>query len=199
MNYESSVALIRTRIEASIGVKQQILVEPGLVEQIGALADRIVAVLKGGGKLLLFGNGGSAADAQHIAAELIGHFGGERRPLPAIALTTDTSILTALGNDYGFADVFARQVEALGHPGDIVLGLSTSGASVNVARGLEAAGASGLFTVALTGAKGGWVSTVAAECVRVPSNDTPRIQEAHIMIGHILCEIIDRALAGSES
>jgi D-sedoheptulose 7-phosphate isomerase len=150
--------------------------------------------LKEGNKVLLFGNGGSAADAQHIAAEIVGRFKKERRALPAIALTTDTSILTAVGNDYGFETIFERQVEALCMPGDIVIGISTSGESENVIRGLKKAHDLGATTVALTGKKGGRMVDIAHYCFVVPSYDTARIQECHITIGHVLCEIIDHYL-----
>ncbi|MFN3870160.1 MAG: D-sedoheptulose 7-phosphate isomerase [Aquificaceae bacterium] len=156
---------------------------------------RIMAeALKSGNKILLFGNGGSAADAQHIAAEIVGRFKKERRPLPAIALTTDTSILTALGNDYGFEHIFERQIEALCMPGDIAIGISTSGSSPNVVRGLMRAHDLGATTVAFTGRKGGKVVDIAHYSFIVPSYDTPRIQECHITLGHVLCEIIDRLL-----
>jgi len=150
--------------------------------------------LKEGNKVLLFGNGGSAADAQHIAAEIVGRFKKERRALPAIALTTDTSILTAVGNDYGFETIFERQVEALCMPGDIAIGISTSGESENVIRGLKKARDLGATTVALTGKKGGRLIDIAHYCFVVPSYDTARIQECHITIGHVLCEIIDHYL-----
>jgi len=156
---------------------------------------RIIAnALKEGNKVLLFGNGGSAADAQHIAAEIVGRFKKERRGLPAIALTTDTSILTAVGNDYGFESIFERQIEALCTPGDIAIGISTSGNSPNVIRGLKRAHDLGATTIALTGRNGGKVVEIAHYSFVVPSYDTARIQECHITIGHVICEIVEHYL-----
>ena len=157
-------------------------------------AELIIDSLEAGGKLLLFGNGGSASDAQHIAAEFVGRFQHERRPLPAIALTTDTSILTAVGNDYGFEHVFARQVAAVGRPGDIALAISTSGASPNVLAAARTAQGSGIKVIALTGKGGGDLAPLADLAVVVPSENTQHIQEAHIAIGHILSEIVETAL-----
>lgn len=161
------------------------------VLQVGQI---IAQALKDGNKVLLFGNGGSAADAQHIAGELIGRFKKDRRALPAIALTTDTSVLTALGNDYGFESVFERQVEALCMPGDVAIGITTSGNSPNVVRGLMRAHDLGATTVAFTGKGGGKVVEVAHYSFVVPSYDTARIQECHITLGHVLCEIVDHLL-----
>ena len=154
----------------------------------------IIDSLEAGGKLLLFGNGGSAADAQHIAAEFGGRFQHERRPLPALALTTDTSILTAVSNDYGFEHVFARQVAAVGRPGDIALAISTSGASPNVLAAAGTAQDSGIKVIALTGKGGGDLAPLADLAIVVPSRNTQQIQEAHIAIGHILSEIVETAL-----
>jgi len=153
---------------------------------------RIMATaIRDGNKILLFGNGGSAADAQHIAAEIVGRFKKERRGLPAVALTTDTSILTAVSNDYGFDSVFERQIEALCMPGDVAVGITTSGNSENVIRALRKAHDLGATTVAFTGRSGGKVVEIAHYSFVVPSYDTPRIQECHITLGHVLCEIID--------
>ena len=154
----------------------------------------IVSALSRGGKLMLFGNGGSASDAQHVAAEFVGRFQRTRVALAAIALTTDTSVLTALGNDDAFDRVFARQVEALGRPDDVALGISTSGASANVVLGLEAARARGLVTVALTGRDGGAVGRAAAIHVNVPSDVTARVQEVHRTLLHVICEIVEDEL-----
>ncbi|MFZ2089693.1 MAG: D-sedoheptulose 7-phosphate isomerase, partial [Desulfobaccales bacterium] len=155
-------------------------------------------VLTGGGKILLFGNGGSAADAQHIAAEFVNRFKIERPPLAALALTTDTSILTSIANDYDFIEVFAKQVRALGRPGDAAVGLSTSGNSGNVVRALEAAREMGLNTLALSGGKGGPVAAAAEMAIVVPSANTPRVQEVHITIGHVLCDLVDFLLFPEE-
>ena len=163
-------------------------------DRIARTAEIIGQGMRQGRKILLFGNGGSAADAQHLAAEMIGRFGPNRSALPAIALSTDTSVLTAVANDYGFARVFARQIEALGQQGDTAIGISTSGNSPNVLEALDVARSRSLFTVGFTGETGGQMNDRAEILFRVPSHDTPRIQETHIMLGHIICELIDREL-----
>jgi D-sedoheptulose 7-phosphate isomerase len=156
----------------------------------------IVRALRAGNKVLLCGNGGSAADAQHIAAELAGRLRMERRGLPAVALTVNPSVLTAVANDYGYDAVFARQVEALGRPGDVLVGISTSGSSRNVAAALATAHAAGLSTVGLMGKSGGTMKEHCDVAVLVPSSDTQRIQEAHIAVGHAVCELVERELFG---
>ncbi|MDO8679938.1 MAG: D-sedoheptulose 7-phosphate isomerase [Acidobacteriota bacterium] len=158
-------------------------------------ASAIGKALKAGGKVLAFGNGGSAADAQHFVAELVGRYERERRAWPAMALSTDTSILTALGNDYGFDRVFARQIEAHGKPGDVALGITTSGNSPNVLRALETATDRGLVTIALTG-RGGQAGTIAKIHLGVDDDRTPRVQEVHITLLHILCELVEDELNG---
>ncbi len=158
---------------------------------ISTVGELLQARIKDGGKILLCGNGGSAADSQHIAAEIVGRFQKERKGLPAIALTTDTSILTSVGNDYGYDYIFARQVEALCTPKDVLIGLTTSGNSANVVRAIEAANEIGATTIGLTGGTGGKLNALCTHNVVVPSNITARIQEAHIFIGHCLCEIIE--------
>jgi D-sedoheptulose 7-phosphate isomerase len=163
-------------------------------DALESAAREVVACLRSGGKLVAMGNGGSAADAQHLVAELVGRFRAERAPLPALALTTDPSIVTALANDYGFEDVFARQVRAHVRPGDVVVGLSTSGNSENVLRGLAAAREQGARTIALLGGTGGRLRGRADVELRVPSDDTARIQEGHITLLHVLCELVDHAL-----
>jgi D-sedoheptulose 7-phosphate isomerase len=162
-----------------------------------AIARAMASTLHSGGKILWCGNGGSAADSQHMAAEIVGRFRRERRGLPAIALTTDTSILTAIGNDYGFEMVFARQVEALGAPGDVLVGISTSGNSRNTIAALAAARAQGMTTVAFTGAGGGKLAAIADHLFAVDSRDTARIQEAHILAGHMICDWIELDWVGS--
>jgi D-sedoheptulose 7-phosphate isomerase len=154
----------------------------------------LVAAFKGGHKVLLFGNGGSAADAQHLAAEFVNRFLIERPPLPAIALTTDTSILTSISNDYGYVETFAKQVKALGRAGDVAIGISTSGSAANVVKAVKAAKDLGLKTVGLTGGNGGDLVKIADFALVVDSSSTPRIQEAHITIGHVICEMVDRML-----
>jgi len=167
-----------------------------LVDAIERSADQMVSVLDRGNKILIMGNGGSAADAQHFAAELIGRFLIERRALPAIALTTDSSILTAVGNDYGFEQIFSRQVSALAIPGDLVVGISTSGNSPNVLAAMQVAREAGVATMALVGRDGGQLKNVSDQCLCIPGHYTPAIQEAHIAIIHILCDLIEQKLFG---
>ncbi|GAB4299670.1 MAG: D-sedoheptulose 7-phosphate isomerase [Desulfuromonadia bacterium] len=163
---------------------------------IASLADALGGTLARRRSLLVFGNGGSAADAQHFAAEIVGRFKRERSAWPAIALTTDSSILTAIGNDYGFDRVFSRQVEALGRPGDLVVGISTSGNSENVRQGLVVAREIGCRTAALLGRDGGVIRDLVDIPIVIPSHDTPRIQEAHSLIIHIVCDLVEEALCG---
>ena len=167
-----------------------------LLPDIAALAEQLIQAFGGGAKLIVFGNGGSAADAQHFAGELTGHYKRDRRPLPVIALTTDSSVLTATANDYRFEDVFARQVEAHCQPGDVVVGISTSGSADNVVAGVSVARTAGAWTWALTGASGGRLAQTAEFSVRVPSGATARIQEMHITVIHAVCELIDAWAAG---
>lgn len=164
------------------------------VIRIVKIVDVITDALKEGKKILLFGNGGSAADAQHLAAEFINRFIIERPPLPAIALSTDTSVITSISNDYDYSDVFAKQIRALGHPGDVAWGITTSGSSPNVIRAFEAAKKLGMITVALTGKDGGSAEKVADYILNVSSNSVPRIQEVHITVGHVICQMIDYKL-----
>jgi D-sedoheptulose 7-phosphate isomerase len=178
-------------LKESIAVKNKML--ESQVEEIENLASEMLKTIKSGQKILLFGNGGSATDSMHIAAELVGRFRKERKALPAIALTANISILTALGNDYNFECIFERQIEAFGNKGDMAIGISTSGSSKNVMRGILKASRMGLKTAALTGKKIGELCKIADICIRVPSINTPRIQEAHIAIGHIVCELIEDA------
>ena len=174
----------------------KLTIADSLTESIRDAASRLVAAYRAGGKLLLFGNGGSAADAQHIAAEMTCRLQLERPSLAALALTTNTSVLTAQANDHGYHSVFARQVQALGHPGDVILAISTSGQSANVLEGVRAARSRDLVTIALTGGDGGELAHMVDLALVVPSNQTPRIQEAHITIGHILCDVVERSLFG---
>ena len=166
-----------------------------IISDIERVAEKLSAVLKAGNKILLAGNGGSAADAQHIAAELTGRYIRTRRGLPAIALTTDTSALTAIGNDFGFEQVFARQVEALASPSDALILYSTSGNSANILQAIAQAKKTDCYIVGLTGQSGGKMQTLVDHCFCVPSDFTPRIQEAHAFIGHSLCDIIDKNLS----
>ncbi len=182
-------------LETSLAVKREFWrQEKGNILE----AARVIAKAFGRGKkLLVFGNGGSAADAQHLAAEFVNRFRLERHPLPALALTTDTSILTAVANDYDFAEVFSKQVAALGHPGDIALGISTSGRSENVIRALARARDQGLFTIGLGGGDGGRLPEVSDLLILVPSRETPRIQEGHLFFIHLVCELVEEAFFGS--
>lgn len=179
---------IRQALSAHRAATEQLHEQMPLLIEMGM---RLRSCLLAGGKILLLGNGGSAADCQHIAAEIVGRYKRERRGLPAIALTTDTSILTAVGNDYGFEHVFSRQVEALCTPKDVVIGLSTSGNSPNVLAAIHTARQIGAFTIGLTGGGGGKLAQCYDLSLVVASNDTPRIQEAHILVGHMLCDLID--------
>jgi D-sedoheptulose 7-phosphate isomerase len=188
--------LMRDRIGASIRAKQELL---GALEPSLDVARLLIRAYSSGRSLFLFGNGGSAADAQHIAAEFLGRFYLERRALPAHALTVNTSALTAISNDYSFEMVFARQLEALGREGDVAMGITTSGNAANVLAGLRAAKSMSMTTVALTGAGGGQARAAADHWVGVPSNDTPRIQECHILLGHIWSEIVEAALFGEQA
>jgi len=180
---------IRAIAAESVALKQRFFAEQaGLLIQVGR---RMAACLAAGGKILVFGNGGSAADAQHLAGELVGRYRRDRAALAALALTTDPSVITAIGNDLGYEAVFRRQVEAHGRPGDVAVGISTSGRSANVVEALRLARARGLVTVGLTGGGGGRLVGIVDYLVDVPHTDTPRIQEVHGMVVHILCEIVE--------
>ncbi len=170
--------------------------QENMLDEIEFVADLMADQLAKGHKILVMGNGGSAADAQHFAAELVGRFLAERRPLPAIALTTDSSILTAVGNDYGFDQVFSRQVGALASPGDLVVGISTSGNSPNVLEALKVAADAGVTTLGLVGRDGGKIAAICDHCLCIPATYTPAIQEAHIAIIHILCDLIEKKMFG---
>lgn len=183
---------IKDSILESIQVKEELL--HGKVSTIIKITEAIIACLRKGGKVILFGNGGSASDCQHIAAEFVGRFKKERIALAAIALTTNTSIITALANDYDYAVIFARQIEALGQKNDLAIGISTSGKAKNVVAAIRQAKKQGIKTVALTGGDGGELVKAADIALIVPSLNTPRIQEAHITIGHIICELAEQNL-----
>lgn len=159
--------------------------------RMASVIDALTGALKAGNKIIIFGNGGSAADAQHIAAEFVNRFIIERPPLPAIALTTDTSVITSIGNDYDFSEIFAKQIRALGQQGDVAWGISTSGNSPNVVKALELAKKMGLITLAFTGKDGGAIAQIADYCLNVSSGSTARIQETHITAGHAICELVD--------
>lgn len=187
ISYGSSIA---ADIEESVRVKRRILEDH--LSVLEGIARVLIGALSAGRKVLVCGNGGSAADSQHIAGELVSKFRRERRALPSVALTTDTSILTSIGNDFGFEDVFSRQVEALGEEGDVLLAISTSGNSPNVLKALRTAKEMGLITIGFTGEDGGRMRRWVDFCFRVPSASTPRIQESHIAVAHALCELIEQ-------
>jgi D-sedoheptulose 7-phosphate isomerase len=186
-------------IAASIVTHQRLLSDEATVRSIAAVTEALVNAFRHGQKALLFGNGGSAADAQHIAAEFVGRFAIERAALPVSALSVNTSCLTAIGNDYGFDLVFARQIEAFGKAGDVAMGISTSGNSPNVLLGLAKAKEMGMTTVALAGATGGMMKTSVDYCICAPSTETPRIQECHILIGHVIAELAEKAMVHGSS
>jgi len=185
---------ISERLRESAALKETVANE--CADSIESAGRAMVGAIRAGGKLIFFGNGGSAADAQHLAAEFTGHFVREREPVAAIALSTDSSALTAIGNDYGFEHVFERQVRALGRKGDVAVAISTSGNSPNVLRAVEAARSMGITVVAFTGRGGGKLAAHAHVALVIPSDSTARIQECHITVGHILCEYVDEELIG---
>lgn len=182
---------IKEIIEKSIAVKASILNDSKLLTAIELCVDKMYDALKDGRKILFCGNGGSAADAQHLAAEFSGRFYQDRKALPAEALHVNTSYLTAVANDYSFDVVYSRLVDGIGNEGDILVGISTSGKSKNIIKALETANSKGLLTIAMTGENGGKMKNVCDILLNVPSNDTPRIQESHILIGHIICQLVE--------
>jgi D-sedoheptulose 7-phosphate isomerase len=186
--------IIRKQIEESIRVKKLLLNDDNIIKDISLSAEYCVEALRNGNKILFAGNGGSAADAQHLAGELVNRFGFERPGLSAISLTTDTSVITSISNDYGFDRLFARQIEALGKKGDILIALSTSGNSPNIIGCINEASKAGIITIGLTGRTGGKMDQYCDICLKIPCDETPRIQESHILIGHILCSIIENSL-----
>lgn len=198
MTEPNAAELVRQRLAEGVALAEQMLDEE-CVEAIAEAAETIAEAYRNGGKLLIFGNGGSAADAVHVAAEFVGRYLIDRRPLPAIALAENLSSVTAIGNDYGFEEVFARQVRALGEPGDVAIGLTTSGRSPNIVRGLEVAGEAGLVAVAMTGADPGPVGAAAGHLIAIPTADTPRVQEGQMLAAHTICEWVEARLAGEDA
>lgn len=190
----SAGSIIEDSIRRSISTKEQLLIFVDVIEKI---AEKMVETLRRGGKIIFFGNGGSAADAQHLAAELVVRFAKERKAIAAIAITTDTSVLTAIANDYSFADIFTRQLEALLRKEDLVIAISTSGNSPNILEALSFARNCGVETVGLTGAKGTKMQDLTNLSIMVPSTETSRIQESHILVGHILCDLVEQELFSS--
>ena len=185
---------ITAQISETQRVMAAMLADEALLATLEAAASACISCMRAGGKILLAGNGGSAADAQHIAGELVSRFAFDRPGLPAIALTTDSSILTAIGNDYGYEKLFARQVQAHGNKGDVFIGYSTSGKSPNILRAFEEARVRGLVCVGLTGNRGGPMRELCDYLLEVPSSDTPKIQEGHLVLGHILCGLVENAI-----
>ena len=181
-------------IQASIDTKQQLLADHGLIAKIEKVTALVVKAFASGNKVLFCGNGGSAADAQHLAAEFSGRFYLDRDPLPSEALHCNSSYITAVANDYGYDIVYSRMVKAMGKPGDVLISLSTSGNSVNIIKATEQAKEIGMITVGLTGAGGGKMKAICDHLINVPSTDTPRIQESHIMVGHIICQLAEQEL-----
>jgi D-sedoheptulose 7-phosphate isomerase len=193
MAVSSATEIVTDQIRESVEAQERLL-DGEHVERIVAAAEVITTALRGGHKLLLFGNGGSAADATHIAAEFLGRFLRERPAVPAISLSDNSSTVTAIGNDYDYSRIFARQVEGLGQPGDVAFGISTSGGSLNVLAAMEVARERGLRTIGLTGGTGGALRDAVELPLVVPADTTPRIQEAHTLVAHILCDLVERAL-----
>jgi D-sedoheptulose 7-phosphate isomerase len=187
-------ATIKAQLTETRGVVDAMLADHTLLARIEAVASACVAALKAGNKLLFMGNGGSAADSQHLAGEMVSRFAFDRPGLPAFALTTDTSVLTAIGNDYGYERLFARQVEAVGKAGDVLFGFSTSGKSPNILLALEKARAMGMVTVGMTGNRGEAITRMVDFSIEIPSPSTPKIQEGHIVSGHIICGLIEEAM-----
>ena len=188
------ITTIKKNIGDSLNLKQQLLNDEQLHQNILKIVDLIINCYKNKGKVLFCGNGGSAADAQHLASELSGRYYFDRPPLFAEALHVNTSNLTAVANDYSFAEVFSRMVEAMGRPGDVLLGLSTSGNSANVINAIKKANDLGLKTIGFSGKDGGQLKSICDHLIAIPSNDTPRIQECHILIGHTICQLVEKAL-----
>lgn len=186
--------MICERIQESARLLQQMSEDERLARHVAGIVDTCVAALNNGNKLLFMGNGGSAADAQHLAGELVSRFAYDRPGLPAFALTTDTSVMTAIGNDYGYDKLFARQVQAVGRPGDVLFGISTSGRSANVLAGLRMGREQGLVTVGMTGNQREQIVELVDHTIEIPSAQTPRIQEGHIVIGHLLCGLIEERI-----
>lgn len=189
--------VIEQEIRESCAIKQKILMDQKIIDSIQQIAEKCIQVYRAGGKTMLAGNGGSAADAQHIAAELSGKLNLSRPPIPSLALTTNSSELTAIANDFGYDNVFSRLVEANGLSGDLLIGISTSGKSLNILRALEKSKNIGILTVGFTGMLGSSMLEVCDYCVMIPSENTQRIQECHILVGHILCSLVESALFGT--
>ncbi len=189
--------ILRTNIERSVQVHTRLL--ENCLPAMTAAANALVSAYRSGHKALFFGNGGSSTDAQHLAGEFLGHYLRERRPLPAVALADNTAGVTAIANDFGYAHIFSRQIEALAAPGDVAVAISTSGNSQNIVEGVMRARGLGLFTIGLTGSSGGRLRGLVDALIAVPSDETPRIQECHILIGHALCDAVEHAIAAVQT
>jgi D-sedoheptulose 7-phosphate isomerase len=185
---------VRAHIRESAGVVAAMLADDALARVVSTVAGACTDALRAGNKLLFMGNGGSAADCQHLAGEMVSRFAFDRPGLPAFALTVDSSVMTAIGNDYGYELLFARQVQAVAKPGDVLFGISTSGRSPNILKGLEMARSMGVVTVGMTGNQGARITQLVDHCVEIPSASTPKIQEGHIIVGHIVCGLVEEAL-----
>lgn len=190
------INFISDQVKQSYEIKKRIVDDPQMIHLIQTICNKAIEVYQNGKKTLIAGNGGSAADAQHIAGEFVSRFYFDRPGLASIALTTDSSILTAIGNDYGYERLFSRQIQANGNEGDMFIGISTSGNSANIIKALEECKEKGIITIGLTGANGNQMEALCDYCIKVPSNETPRIQEAHILIGHIICAAVEKAIFG---
>jgi D-sedoheptulose 7-phosphate isomerase len=191
-------ARIRASLESALATGELLRADPAFLSALSKIAQSLIRAFRQGNKLILFGNGGSASDAQHIAAELVGRFAFDRPALAALSLAENIPAVTAISNDYGFEQVFSRQIEGLGRPGDVAMAISTSGNSPNVLRGVAAANKADLLTIGLTGRSGGKLRSLVKECICVPSDDTPRIQECHTLIGHILSQIVEQEMFGQK-
>jgi D-sedoheptulose 7-phosphate isomerase len=192
-------ARISHSVQSAIATMELLRSDATLVSALSRVAHALIHAFRQGNKALLFGNGGSANDAQHIATELVGRFAFDRPALPALSLAESISSLTAISNDHGFEQVFSRQIEALARPGDVAIAISTSGNSPNILHGVATANKADLLTIGLTGRSGGKLRSLVKECICVPSDDTPRIQECHTLIGHILCQIVEQELFGQKN
>lgn len=199
MTSQEAAARVKVEIDRSRETLSAMSADAELQAMVAAVAQACVLALRRGGKVLFCGNGGSAADAQHLAGEFVSRFHFDRSPLAAVALTTDTSVLTAIGNDYGYELVFERQVRGLGRPGDVLVGISTSGRSPNVLRALKAARETGLVTVGMTGNQREAIEGLCDLCIRIPSRETPKIQEGHIVLGHALCGLVEAMMFPAEA
>ncbi|MBK9685541.1 MAG: D-sedoheptulose 7-phosphate isomerase [Betaproteobacteria bacterium] len=199
MTSQEAAARVKAEIDRSRETLAAMSADAELQAVVAAVAQACVQALRRGGKVLFCGNGGSAADAQHLAGEFVSRFHFDRSPLAAVALTTDTSVLTAIGNDYGYELVFERQVRGLGRPGDVLVGISTSGRSPNVLRALKAARETGLVTVGMTGNQREAIEGLCDLCIRIPSRETPKIQEGHIVLGHALCGLVEAMMFPAEA